>query len=138
MIGWFHRDVVAGAFVTADVRGTGVRAEVAFTDSGDPADAPLDRERFWPAGIGLDRQLTPTVAASLEANWNGFGTLDVDRYRETAEADRVRRGEVPSLGQWYLGATVAWQAHPLVVVTANALANLGDGSVLLLPASAGR
>lgn len=45
----------------------------------------------------------------------------------------MRRGEVPSLGQWYLGATVAWQAHPLVVVTASALVNLGDGSVLLLP-----
>ena len=133
MLGWFHRDVVAGAFVAADVRGTGVRAEVAYTDSGDPADAQLGRKHFWRAGVGLDRQITTTVSASLEASWNGFGTLDVSRYRETAEADRVRRGEVPSLGQWYLGAAVAWQAHPLVIVTANTLVNLGDGSVLLLP-----
>ena len=38
-----------------------------------------------------------------------------------------------SLGQLYLGEYIAWQAHPLVVVTANTLLNLGDGSVLLLP-----
>jgi hypothetical protein len=133
MAGWFHRDVVAGAFVVADVRGTGVRAEVAFTDSGEPADARLGRARFWRAGIGLDRQLTAAIAASLEAAWNGFGASEPDRYRATAEADRVRRGEVPSLGQWYLGASATWQAHPLVTVTASALANLGDGSVLLLP-----
>lgn len=133
MAGWFHRDVVAGAFVAADVRGTGIRAEGAFTDSGDSDDARLGRKRFWRAGMGLDRQLTTTVAASLEAAWNGFGAANADRYRETAEADRVRRGEVPSLGQWYLGASATWQAHPLVTVTASALANLGDGSVLLLP-----
>jgi hypothetical protein len=133
MVGWFHRDVVAGAFVAADVWGTGVRGEVAFTDSGDPRDGRLDRERFWRAGLGLDRQLTATVAGSVEAAWNGFGASDVDRYQETSEADRVRRGEVASLGQWYVGASVSWQAHPLVVATASALANLGDGSVLLLP-----
>jgi hypothetical protein len=132
MAGWFHRDIVGGVFVTADVRGTGVRAEVAYTDSGDPADAELDRSRFWRASAGFDRQLTPTLSVSVEGAWNGFGTSDVGGYARVAATDRVRRGEVASLGQWYVGASAGWQAHPLLMVTATVLANVGDGSVLLL------
>lgn len=124
MAGWFHGDVVVGGFVTADVRGTGLRAEVAFTDSGDAADRARDRASFWRATVGLDRQLTPTLTLTAEAAWNGFGAGD---------ADRLQRGEVTSLGRYYLGASLAWQAHPLVAITATVLANLDDGSLLLTP-----
>jgi hypothetical protein len=136
MGGWFHRDIVAGAFLTANVRGTGVYGEVAYTDSGDPQDRQLDRAHFWRASVGFDRQLTPTVAVSVEGAWNGFGTSNVDRYEQVAASDRVRRGEVTSLGQWYVGASASWQAHPLLVLTAAVLANLNDGSVMLLPQAA--
>jgi hypothetical protein len=86
--------------------------------------------------VGFDRQLTPTVAVSVEGAWNGFGTSNVDRYEQVAASDRVRRGEVTSLGQWYVGASASWQAHPLLVLTAAVLANLNDGSVMMLPQAA--
>jgi hypothetical protein len=133
MLGRFHRDTVAGGFVTANVRGTGLRGEVAFTDSGDPADARLGRERFWRAGAGLDRQLTPTLTLTAEASVNGHGVDDPRRYPALAATDRVRRGEVTSLGRYYLGASLAWQVHPLLSLAGSALVNLGDGSALLLP-----
>jgi hypothetical protein len=133
MGGRFHRDLVVGAFVTASVRGTGLRAEVAFTESGDPDDAAIGRSSFWRASAGLDRQLTPSLTLTAEAYWNGFGAEDPSGYRRVAAADRVQRGEVTSLGQYYAGLSLAWQAHPLVSVTGTVLVNLGDPSALLLP-----
>jgi hypothetical protein len=133
MVGRFHRDTVAGGFLAANVAGTGLRGEVAFTDSASADDARIDRERFWRASVGVDRQLTPTVAVMAEVAWNGFGADDPDGYPAVAAADRVGRGEVNSLGRTYVGASVAWQAHPFLAVTGTALINAGDGSALLLP-----
>lgn len=133
MLGRFHGDTVAGGFVTANVFGTGLRGELAFTDSGDPADAALGRPRFWRAGLGVDRQLTATVSLTAEISWNGFGAARPEDYPRIAAADRVRRGEVSSLGRYYVGGSLNWQAHPLLVLTGTALINAGDGSALLLP-----
>jgi hypothetical protein len=133
MLGRFHRDTVAGAFVAASVLGTGLRGEIAYTDSGDPADARIGRDDFWRAGAGLDRQLTTTVSATVELSWNGFGTRRPSEYPLIAASDRVRRGEVNALGRAYAGLSLAWQAHPLLTLTGTTLVNLGDGSALLLP-----
>jgi hypothetical protein len=133
MAGQFHDDQVAGGFVTANVLGTGLRGEFAFTSSGDRADAALGRERFWQVGFGVDRQLTPTVSVTAEAAWNAFGTRDPTEYPAIARTDRVRRGEMTALGRSYVGGSLTWQAHPLVALAATALVNVGDGSVLLLP-----
>jgi hypothetical protein len=133
VLGRFHQDTVAGGFVSANVLGTGVRGEVAFTDSGDPADAALGRSEFWQAGIGLDRQLTETLSLTVEVAWNGFGARRPDAYPAVARADRVRRGEVSALGRSYAGGSLTWQAHPLLALVGTALVNVGDGSALLLP-----
>jgi hypothetical protein len=133
MLGHFHGDTGAGGFVTANVLGTGLRGEVAFTDSGDAADARLGRREFWRAGVGVDRQLTATVSVTGELAWNGFGTTRPDDYPGIARADRVRRGEVSALGRYYVGGSVSWQAHPLLLLTGTTLINLGDASALLLP-----
>jgi hypothetical protein len=133
MAGRFHQDTVAGGFITANVLGTGLRGEFAFTDSGEPADGELDRDRFWQAGVGLDRQLTETVAVTVELAWNGFGTLHAEEYPAIARADRVRRGEVNALGRYYVGSSLTWQVHPLLALVGTALINVGDASALLLP-----
>jgi len=133
MAGRFHRDTVAGGFVTANVHGTGVRGEIAFTDSGEPLDAQVNREQFWRASAGLDRQLTSSVSLTAEIAWNGFGVAHPRDYRLVTAADRVRRGEVNSLAKLYAGASLTWQAHPLLSISGTVLANLNDTSVLLLP-----
>ncbi len=132
MAGWFHGDQVAGGFVTANVRDTGLRAEVAFTKSEESPDE-IGHDRFWRASAGLDRQLTPSLSLTAELAWNGFGASDPRDYPVVAASDRVQRGEVTSLGKWYAGTSLAWQAHPLLSLTGTLLLNLGDGSALLLP-----
>jgi len=133
MLGRFHHDTVAGAFVTADVMGSGVRAEAAYTDSGDPYDATIDRAQFWRVGFAVDRQLTEDLHLNGELAWNQFGSGHVHDYLLIAQADRVSRGEVTALARYYAGASLSWQAHPLLTMTGSGLWNIDDGSILLLP-----
>jgi hypothetical protein len=56
-------------------------------------------------------------------------------YLRIAASDRVRRGEVTSLGRFYSGLSFGWQAHPLVTVSSAILINWLDGSALLQPAA---
>jgi hypothetical protein len=133
MGGWFHRDTVLGGFVTADVKGTGVRGELTWTHSGDPDDETRDRERFWRGSAGLDRQLTASLNLVTEFSWNGYGTSDASQYLEWLEADRVLRGEVTGLGRVYTGGTLGWMMHPLFSLTNTILVNLKDPSALWIP-----
>ncbi len=133
MLGRFHGDNVLGGFVTADLGGTGYRAEVLATDSGDPADGQIGRSRFTRVTAGLDRQLTPTWSLFGEVHYNGFGSSDPADYRRLSESDRVRRGEITSVGVAYLGISTGWQFRPLLTFSMAVLANLGDDSVLFQP-----
>ncbi len=132
MLGSFHRDTVAGGFVTASAGGTLLRGELAWTGTGDPADR-MRRPRFWRGGVGAERQLSATLNLMIEVSGNGFGESDVAAYPALLAADRVRRGEVGGLGRWHSGTTVTWQAHPLARLTGAALLNIDDGSTAWIP-----
>ncbi len=136
MVGGFHRDFVLGGFFSADVRGTGLRGEVSWTSPGcDPESSHpvFGCGDFSRLTVGVDRLLTPTLTLIGEVSWNGFGAGDPADYTRLAEVDRVRRGEVVSLGRRYAGLSLAWQAHPLLTVTGAVLANRDDGSALFQP-----
>jgi len=133
MAGSFHTDTVVGSFLTTDLKGTGLRCEIAFTESGDPEDADIGRGSFVRATAGIDRQLTATLNLTAEASWNGFGAEEPALYPRIAVSDRFLRGEVSSLGRIYAGVSLGWQLHPLVSASAAVISNLGDGSVLFQP-----
>lgn len=130
MGGRFHRDTVAGAFVTADLRGTGLRGEVAWTESGAAEDALLDRQRFWRGSFGLMRQVMPSVSLTVEMAWNGFGTGEASEYQAFLEADRLLRGEVNALARAYTGVSTSWLLHPLFTFNQTLLLNWDDHSSL--------
>jgi hypothetical protein len=133
MAGSFHQDTVVGGFVTANVLGTGVRGEIAWTDSGDPTDVLRERRRFWRGSVGVDRQLTPSLNLVSELAWNGYGTSETRLYPLWLISDRVLRGEVNGLARLYAGLTLTWLAHPLFTVSGTSLINWDDGSVMLVP-----
>jgi len=131
--GSFHGDTVAGVFITTGVQGTAYRGEVTWTRSGAAGDQLLDRARFWRVSLGLDRQLTPNTGISGEFHFNGFGVGDPSQYIPLAVTDRVRRGEMSSLGRYYTGGAYNWQMHPLVTLAQALLFNWNDPSLLWLP-----
>ena len=136
MVGGFHRDFVLGGFFSADVCGTGLRGEVSWTSPGcDPRSGHpvFGCGDFWRSTVGVDRLLTPTLTLIAEASWNGFGAGDPADYARLADADRVRRGEVVSLGRRHAALSLAWQAHPLLTVSGAVLFNREDSSALFQP-----
>ena len=136
MVGGFHRDFVLGGFFAADVRGTGLRGEVSWTSPGCDAESihpAFGCGDFWRFTVGVDRLLTPRLTLIAEASWNGFGAGAAADYARLAEADRVRRGEVVSLGRRYAGVSLGWQAHPLLTMSAAVLYNGDDSSALFQP-----
>ncbi len=134
MGGLFHQDTIGGLFLSADVKGTGVRAEVSYTSSGDDADRFIDREDFWRGSLGFTRQLTPTISITSEMAYNGYGADDPDNYRYWYTSDRMMRGEVNGYGRFYWGTSLNQQLHPLLTSSFTSLVNFTDGSVLLTPA----
>jgi hypothetical protein len=133
MGGRFHKDNVIGSFITADVKGTGLRGELTWTQSGDPEDVKRNRESFVRASAGIDRQLTPSLSLVSEFAWNGFGTAMASEYLSWLEADRIQRGEVTGLGKVYAGASLTWLLHPLLTLTNSLLVNLNDPSSQWIP-----
>jgi len=133
MAGRFHGDTVGGIFVTANVRGTGLRGELTYTDSGDPEDVRRDRESFWRGSIGIDRQLIPSLGVVVELAWNGYGTADPRLYLDRILADRMLRGEVTALGRIHTGISANWMLHPLLNLNASFLINWNDSSTLWVP-----
>lgn len=86
-VGRFHADTVAGGFVTADVRGTGLRGEVAFTDSGDAARwqaHPPPPSRSQAGVMNQPMAGMTTIAPKQEARWQGRNALGPDTRRVEA------------------------------------------------------
>ena len=133
MAGRFHRDTVGGGFITADLAGTGIRAEITRTRSGDPRDLLINRKGFWRGSVGVDRQLTADLLLSGEVSWNGYGASRAADYVGLLQTDRFRRGEVNALGQLYSGILAGWRFHPLWSLSHAAIVNWNDASWLLLP-----
>jgi hypothetical protein len=133
MGGTFHRDRVAGGFFTADVRGTGLRGEITWTDSGDPLDEFRDREGFWRGSLGVDRLLNPFLTLTLEGAWNGYGVSDPEDYLKMLGSDRILRGEITALGRIHVGSSLGWQLHPLWMFNNTVLINVRDPSGLWIP-----
>jgi hypothetical protein len=133
MGGHFHGDNVLGSFLTANLRGTGLRGEITWTDSGDPDDVERSRETFWRGSAGIDRQLVPSLTLSMEIAYNGYGSRDAADYLELLQADRILRGEVTGLGKAYAGVSTIWLLHPLWTLTNTALINWNDPSGMWIP-----
>jgi len=133
MGGSFHEDKVAGAFVSANVAGTGLRGELTWTQSGDPRDELIDRGVFWRGSFGVDRQLTPSVSLIFETAWNQYGASDPRGYLLLLNSDRLRRGEINALGRYHTGVSLNWRFHPLWSFGSTTLVGWDDQSVLWIP-----
>ena len=133
MGGTFHEDIVLGGFFTSNLRGTGLKGELSWTESGDSEDLLRNRERFWRGSLGVLRQLSPSTSLTLEVAWNGFGSSDPAHYIFLLQADRFLRGEVNALGKIYSGIFLSRQLHPLLVLGNTLLVNWNDPSALWIP-----
>jgi len=69
-----------------------------------------------------------------EIYYNGLGISDYDSNQvDAALSDRLERGEIFTLGRWYLAGTLQMEIHPLVNAFFTSMINVEDPSALLQP-----
>ncbi len=100
---------------------------------GDAAVTYTDEDPFARAVLGADYRPTGTTTLNLEAYYQGNGASSVDGYLDRFTDPRVARGEIWALGQAYAALAVMQELTPTLHGSLAALANLQDGSGLLLP-----
>ena len=99
------------------------------SDSGKVTSAVLNWSYSW---IAFERNMS----AIVELHRNGFGIDDGDYAPAALNAnpalvERILRGELFTLGERYLGASLTVELHPLWQLTGTLFRNLDDDSSLL-------
>ncbi|MDJ0778931.1 MAG: hypothetical protein QNJ85_13775 [Gammaproteobacteria bacterium] len=107
------------------------RADLMHVDSDDGGvtSAVLNWSYSW---VAFERNLS----AVIELHRNGFGIDDGDYSPQALAAnpdlvERIRRGELFTLGERYLGTSLTIELHPLWQLTTTLFGNLDDDSSLL-------
>lgn len=141
LAGWVRGDFVAGAFASAVLGRTGLRAEavlthdleedLTFAGSGNAAHRTAT---FVRATLGVDYRLDTRAPVVLfgEVYYNGFGSRSADDYAALARRPRMAEfAEVLNVGLLYLGGGATYEPHPRVRLSLVLMSNLFDPSLHL-------
>ena len=138
MAGFVRGDAVLALDAAYDAGSFDMYAEVAVSILTDlslgrrgPAEEADPPDAVVRAVVGGTFKPHAKVTVIPEIHYNGFGALDPDDYLLVAQSARVAVGETYSMGQFYLGATCLWEAHPLLNIVAVGIMNARDPSGLL-------
>jgi len=133
-------DAVGGLSVVSALGPVGVYGDLAVTMpgalTGEDETAVEDEELFVRAALGFDHRLTATTSVGLELYHQSLGAASPEAYLDFASSERFARGELWTMGRTYAGLSVLQEITPLTMLSVAVLANLEDGSALLLPSLA--
>jgi hypothetical protein len=130
--GWQAGGGFAGEAGPMEIRGEAAYLKVLAGGDRVPLPSPDDNRLLddrLEAVVGTGRKLTPEIQVEAEYLYNGAGlprSLAVAAYR-------VVSGNSLGLSRHLVGATVAWEAHPLVNLRLSALVSPADGSGTIQP-----
>jgi hypothetical protein len=127
-------DPVAGLGASGYWGGAAWRIDALYTDLTNSA----DRSGFFQVVANMDYAWTwggKNVYGLVEFYYNGLGrTGDYAKaLTEQALVERLSRGEMFTLGRYYLAGQLQVELHPLVQSQTTAIVNLSDPSGLLQP-----
>lgn len=124
----FRENLLLGIDLARSVGGAGSWLEAAYVFADEGAD-----ENYLRLTVGADYSLAAKLYGYLEYHFNGAGSGRPEEYfnviTETAYAD----GAVYLLGRHYLAPGFIYELMPLLVLSAQVLVNLEDGSLLPSP-----
>jgi hypothetical protein len=124
----FRENLLLGIDLARSVGGAGAWLEAAYVFADEGSD-----ENYMRLTTGADYSLTAKLYGYVEYHFNGAGAGRPEKYfnviTETAYAD----GAAYLLGRHYLAPGFTYELTPLLVLSAQALVNLEDGSLLPSP-----
>jgi hypothetical protein len=130
----FQENLLAGFDLTRSIGGAGfwLEAGYVFVDA-------LDSERFggdedyFRASLGLDYVLRNGAYLFAEYHFNQAGAEEPDSYLTVSQGVAYREGSVYLLGRHYFAPGISYQITPLITLSGQALLNVADPSVFLMP-----
>ncbi|UCD63112.1 MAG: hypothetical protein JSW34_10180 [Candidatus Zixiibacteriota bacterium] len=130
----FRENLMTGIDLTRAIGGAGfwLEAGYVFTDAFDSDRRDADQD-YLRASVGMDYSLRDGTYLFAEYHFNDAGSGDADDYVDALASIAYREGAVYLLGRHYLTPGVVYQITPLLILSAEVLVNLNDGSFFTLP-----
>lgn len=131
MIVAFRENLMIGVDVARSVGGAGVWVEMAHV-IGDALNS-RDDSSYFRATLGADYAFGEKSYGFVEYHFNGPGSNYNEDYLGLFDKIAYREGNVYLLGKHYLIPGFTYNVTPLFSATGEALVNLGDPSLVLIP-----
>lgn len=134
MAGYVRNDTVGGVDFFLDAgHGIDVHGEATATVATAASRRAHGNAVFARAVVGSSFALSSSLHGTIEAYYNGAGSLSPSTYLTDLAGPRFATGETYNVGVYYGGAAFDWQVHALLHVTGATLVNVTDPSVLVAP-----
>lgn len=124
----FRENHLIGIDMARAVGGAGAWLEAAHVLVKDEAG-----DDYLRTSAGMDYSFTAKLYAFAEYHYNGPGSAKPAKYLDTLGTVPYTEGGVRLLGRHYLAPGISYQLNPLLVLSAEAMVNLADGSALAFP-----
>jgi hypothetical protein len=128
----FRTHGLLGLDLTRSLGGASVWLETACVAAGWFAQRNTAGD-YWRVSAGADYNLADGLYGFLEYHYNGAGEATPADYPADFAKSAYAEGAVYLLGRHYLAPGLSYQLSPLLMVAAQALINLGDGSAFVAP-----
>jgi hypothetical protein len=125
---------MAGFGVAGDLKGLGIKSEIALYGGKQPGRSDGDLHHAFAIGaLELWYRFANDLVLVGQYLYNGAGAADPDDYPRAQASAPLREGLSFLLGQHYLLLNPSYEIHPLVTLSGLAICNLADASCLLRP-----
>jgi hypothetical protein len=130
----FRENFLAGFDLTRPVGGAGFWLEGGYVLVGAlDSDERDQNQDYFRASLGADYALWSGSYLFAEYHFNEAGASQADDYLNRFEKSAYAEGSVYLLGKHYLAPGLSCQITPLLLLNGQALVNLTDPSVFLMP-----
>lgn len=135
MVLGFRQNLLFGFDLSGSVGGAGLRLETAYIlDKAMNTEYPDElKKNYLRLSLGLDYSFNDAVYAYFEYHYNSPGSEETNNYLLLSSENAYSEGSVYLLGKHYFSAGINYQLHPLVPISAFAIYNLSDNSVIISP-----
>lgn len=124
----FRENLLFGADLARSIGGAGAWCEAAYALAEETPE-----EDYLRVSLGADYSFTGKLYGYLEYHFNGAGAGRPEDYFSVVTETAYSDGAVYLLGKHYVAPGLTYEATPLLLIIAQALINLQDGSALAFP-----
>lgn len=131
----FRQNLLLGFDMSGSLGGAGLRLETAYIlDKVMDKDLPVElKNNYFRLSLGLDYNFNDRFYGYFEYHFNSPGSLDPNNYLSLSTGNAYSEGSVYLLGKHYISAGLTYQLHPLVPLSAFAIYNMSDKSIIISP-----